>query len=342
MRRLYNRIRRVLQFLQRENLHRLLLIILLLILLSTVGLAIFEPNTSLVNAFWWSIVTLTTVGYGDITPTTIAGRMIGILIMFFGIGILGMFTATIASIFVERKLKEDRGMRSFDFRDHIILCEWNHRAREILQEFRSDPRTEVTPVVLIADIEAKPVDDDNLFFIQGDVNEEALKRANLERAGTVVVLGDDGLEANARDAKAILTTLTVESLNPDAYTIVELVDEANVRHCERAHANEIIVGSEFSSKLIARAALDHGISKVLSELLSSRYGNDLFKVPVPKPMVGKPFVDVFSEMKRSQGSIVLALQKAADTRVITNPPVDLQVDDGDHLIVIAAGRPQVQ
>ena len=48
-----------------------------------------------------------------------------VLELFFGIGILGMFTATVAGVFVEKKLKEDKGMTSFNLKDHIIICEWN-------------------------------------------------------------------------------------------------------------------------------------------------------------------------------------------------------------------------
>ena len=89
----------------------------------------------------------------------------------------------------------------------------------------------------------KPVDDADLHFISGSVTEENLKRANVQDATTVVILGDDALEANARDAKVVLSTLTVETFNPEAYTIVELVNKENVQHCERARADEVIVGS---------------------------------------------------------------------------------------------------
>ncbi|NIW78576.1 MAG: hypothetical protein GWN16_03545 [Calditrichae bacterium] len=198
---------------------------------------------------------------------------------------------------------------------------------------------ETAAIVLIAKTESKPLDDENVFFIQGTVTEENLKRANLQQARTVVILGDDQLETNARDAQVVLATLTVESINPNVYTIVELVDEANVPHCERAHADEIIVGSEFSSRLISRASLNHGISKVLSELLSSRYGNDLYKVPVPTPLQGKSFIEVFTEMKRQKNNIVLAIQKDDGAKVIANPGNDYPVEKGDFLIVISQDAP---
>ena len=160
----------IIKFVIKENLHRILLIMFLLIVFGAVGMAIFEPNVNWDNALWWSIVTLTTVGYGDIAPTTFGGRIVGSIIMILGIGILGMFTATIASVFVEQKLKVNRGMSNYDFTNHTIICEWNYRAKEILRELRSDSRVLDQPIILIADIDEKPVNDENLHFIKGEVD----------------------------------------------------------------------------------------------------------------------------------------------------------------------------
>ncbi len=333
-----NMIRDVIHFIVRENLHRILLIMLALILFGAVGMAITEPGVNWDNALWWSIVTLTTVGYGDIAPTTFAGRLIGAVIMILGIGILGMFTATIASVFVEKKLRMNRGMSAFNFENHTIICEWNHRAAEILRELRADARLAGRPVVLIADIPEKPVDDEHLYFIKGDISEENLVRANLAAAHTVVILGDDSLDTNARDAQVVLATLTVESLNREVYTIVELVSERNVPHCQRANANEIIVGDEFSSRLIARAALDHGISKVMAELLSSRFGNDLVQIPLPPEFANQPFLKVFTEMKRTRDCIVVAIYRKERESVIANPPVNLVLESDDQLVVVAQNK----
>ena len=190
----------------------------------------------------------------------------------------------------------------------------------------------------LAETKSKPLDADDLYFLQGSVTEETLPRANLQEAGTVVILGNDTLSPDSRDARVVLAVLTIESLNPDAYTIVELVDEANVKHCERARADEIIVGSEFSSRLISRAAVDHGITKLLSELLSLQVGNDLSKIPLPEEMAGKSFIDIFSEFKRNANYTVLAVQRGELGEVFSNPPADFVLAGGDNLIVIKSGE----
>ena len=334
-----DRIRAFWEFLHRENLLRLCSVIVVLIVGGAIGLAYFEDDRSFPDALWWATVTLTTVGFGDIFPTTFGGRAIGVVLMFFGIGVLGMFTATIAGVFVEKRLRKERGMGSYDLEGHIILCEWNDRTREILRDLRADPRSSRSPILLLADTETKPIEDEHLYFVRGDVTEENLARACVEKAATVVIVGDRRLDYTARDAKAVLSTLTVETLNPDVYSIVELSNEDNVRHCERAHADEIIVGAEFSSRLISSATLDHGVTKILSEILSAHYGNDLITVPVPPALAGQPFLTLFSEMKRDQGMIVMAIQPHGRHEVVTNPGADVIVDGDDRLVVVSS-RPE--
>ena len=335
---LYLKLQRIWIFLEKENFIRLVILIVAIVSLSTIGIYLAEPDISLIDSLWWTIVTLTTVGYGDITPITTIGRLIAIIDMIIGIAILGIFSATLASILVDQKIKDDLGMNSYQFEQHIIICEWNYRAETIIKELRIDPKIQEKPIVLIADIEHKPLEDRHLFFVRGQVSDETLNRANLKEAKTVIILGDDKLDYKNRDAKVILATLTVESINKNSYTIVELVDKSYVPTCRRANADEIIVTSQLSSRLISKAAINHGISEAVSEILSYEYGSQLYKVPLPKSEVGLSFIDVFVRMKQTYQMIIIAIQRGEEGTVISNPPSEYKFNENDYLIVIAASE----
>ncbi len=326
----------LLAFLRRENLFRLMGVIAALVLVGAAGLTYFEEDRPFHDALWWAIVTLTTVGFGDISPTSFGGRVIGVVLMFFGIGVLGTFTGTIASAFVAQRQRKDRGMGECDLEGHIILCGWNYRTQEILKDLRADSRSAVDPIALVADVESNPAsDDDHLCFVRGSETEDDLKRAGIEKAKTVVLVGDRSQDYQARDAKAVLAVLTVKSLNQKVYTIVELAGEENVRHCKQAKADEIVVSADLCSHVISTATLDHGISTVLHELLSAQKGHDLVTEPVPEGYDGRSFIDVLSELKRKKGMIALAIQRYGIGEIVTNPDASFPVKTDDRLVVIS-------
>ncbi len=333
---LKNWIEDVWEFLETENFLRPLIIIIVIVVISSLSLSLVEPNLSLFDSFWWAIVTLTTVGYGDVTPKTFPGRFIAFVDMLVGIGVLTLLTATVASILVEKKITQDLGMHSYSFEKHIILCEWNYRAEIIIQELRLKADIEKTPIVLIADIERKPIKDKYLFFVKGEVCDETLHQANVEKAKTVIILGDENLAYKQRDAKVILSTLIVESINEQAYTIVELVNEHNIETCKRANADEIIVSSKLSSNLISSAAIHHGISNVISDIVTYEYGSQLFKIAIPESEVGNLFIDIFMRMKKDEQSTVIAIQQGDEGKTISNPSPDYKLKNNDYLIYIAS------
>ena len=88
-----------------------------LIFLGGIGFALYEPDkgtfwTRLGVGLWWAIVTITTVGYGDVVPQTIPGRLVGVCLMISGLVSISLVTATVASIFVQRKLRREKGLEA--------------------------------------------------------------------------------------------------------------------------------------------------------------------------------------------------------------------------------------
>lgn len=122
----------------RKPLSQVVAITLIVIFISASLVAYFEGMRgdsnidSIWDGIWWSVVTIGTVGYGDKYPVSSAGRVIGMLLIFCGIGLMSVFTATIASIFVERRMKEGRGLDTIKDKDHGVICGWNQHTDEVL------------------------------------------------------------------------------------------------------------------------------------------------------------------------------------------------------------------
>ena len=323
----------------RNRIVRLFCLTIITLFIGGIGLHFFEKTPRIIDAFWWSFVTITTVGYGDITPSTIGGRIIGVVVMVFGIGILGMFTATIASAFVDTKLKEGKGMNGVKVKEHFIICGWSYKAKEIIAELRADKKVKNKPIVIVADIPEKPIEDENTFFIHGEVDVDILKKANLKDTSVVMILTDEELDSYSRDAKVVLNTLTIRKLNPNVYICVEISDSRNMQHGKLAGADEIIVIGELSGNLLVQAALDHGITKIITELVSNKYGNELYKVKPPESFVGMQFIDLLKLIKEKYNAIIVAIESGEDNKLVANPPMKYTIQPEDYLVLIAHERP---
>ncbi len=95
---------------------------------------------SLKDAVWWAFVTSTTVGYGDYYPKSNAGRLTGILLMFFGVSLVGVVTGNIASALVEQQLKEGRGLKELNLKNHFIICGWKRDMASVLSSIMEKNR----------------------------------------------------------------------------------------------------------------------------------------------------------------------------------------------------------
>ena len=110
------------------------------------------PITEKETPFWWAIVTMTTVGYGDFYPATPEGRFFAVIIMFAGISLVSLLTATISSIYLAKRIREDKGLEKININDHIILCGWNKNAESIIDSLRNLTDQKTLELVLINEI----------------------------------------------------------------------------------------------------------------------------------------------------------------------------------------------
>jgi len=135
--------------------------------------------------------------------------------------------------------------------------------------------------------------------------------------------------------------MTVKNAAPYLYTCVELMDPKNMDHCTMAKADEIIIVGELSTNLLVQAAMNHGITRLISELVSNRYGNDLYKVKVPSYLIGKSFFQALCDLKEKEDIICIGIEDKAGSTLKSNPDNDYILKTKDYMVVISLDRPNL-
>lgn len=327
---LFANIRVIWRALKREKVPQLFALCLIIIVIGTLGFFIFEvllspegANTpkevlnGLSDSFWWTCVTLTTVGYGDYTPKTLMGRASGIFVMFAGIVALSLITAIIASILVERKIREDKGLESVNLTQHIVICGWNEHGPDILTVIK---QAEDSPkiVALINELEEDHINeikyknrgDLEIHFIKGDfVNESVLERANIPECNSVILLSDTSgkRDRSKSDERVILATLAIKNMAEKVRVTAELLDGENESHLRRAKADEIIVRGRYSSFFLAHSALNPGVLSLMEGILSIDKKHQIVKMEVPQRLIGHTFRELFDFVRNEYKAILIGI-----------------------------------
>ena len=266
--------------------------------------------------FWWAIVTMTTVGYGDYAPSTSEGRIFAVLVMFAGISLTAMFTAVISSIFVAKRIREDKGLEKVNVKNHIILCGWNRNADKIIDSIQYLSEGRRKDLVLINDLDEETVArlktryrDIHLHFVAGDyTSEQILQRASLEEADTIIIIPSDvdGTIQNP-DEKTILATLTIKGLEPNKRLIAYLYSRENLTHIKRANADEVVISDDFGAFMLASHVMDPGIPQTLNRLLDNVSENRFKRMDIPNKFVGQSFDNLFNHFRNINGSLLVGL-----------------------------------
>ena len=266
--------------------------------------------------FWWAIVTMTTVGYGDYAPSTSEGRIFAVLVMFAGISLTAMFTAVISSIFVAKRIREDKGLEKVNVKNHIILCGWNRNADKIIDSIQYLSEGRRKDLVLINDLDEETIArlktryrDIHLHFVAGDyTSEQILQRASLEDADTIIIIPSD-VDASIQnpDEKTILATLTIKGLEPNKRLIAYLYSRDNLTHIKRANADEVVISDDFGAYMLASHVVDPGIPQILNRLLDNVSENRFKRVDIPSEFVGQSFNNLFDHFRNKNGSLLIGV-----------------------------------
>ena len=284
-----------------------------------------EPNwlDTYFHTFWWSIVTFTTVGYGDVSPETHLGKFLTIIIMLLNFGVVTLLGGAVASVLVAKRLTGDDTLDESKFNGHLVIAGWNSYVPSILKLI--DANKDATDVVILVNETDRDIIQrvttgyerlDIHHIPENFTHESVLRKAFLEKAGAFMILPDNsGLLPHEEpdEDKTVLTCLTAKSISESCNVIAHVLDPETVSHLQRANANEIVIPDEHVPHLLAKHVTDPGVPQFFDDLiLQEEKDKGLQEVKIPRSLNGQSHnkISAFYKFKYNWLLVGYAIRKA--------------------------------
>jgi voltage-gated potassium channel len=286
---------------------------------------------SLLDCFYYSTVSLTTTGYGDITPVSATGRLINVLVMTpLRVLFLVVLVGTTLEVLTERSRQAFRieKWRS-KVRDHVVVVGFGTKGRAAVKTLLGDENVEPNRVVVV-DTDQRVLDAAaalGLVTVHGSATRsDVLRVAGVQRARAVVV-------ATNRDDSAVLVTLTARELAPKAHIVASVRETENVHLLKQSGASQVVVSSETAGRLLGMATATPVVVDMVEDLLTPQTGLAITERPVePAEEGGSP---------RHLADIVLGVVRDGTLHRVDSPQVDA-IEPGDRLLYVRKVTPADQ
>ena len=302
--------------------------------IGTIGYTSIE-GWDVVDSFYMTIITLTTVGYGEVRELSLAGRMFTVALLLVGVGMVFYGAATIAEARFEERIRQIFGRRKLvkeldKLENHHIICGYGRIGSTVAGEYAR----ESMPHVIIESDESitSHLDQEGKLVILGDATlDETLIEAQVEKAKSLVC-------ALPTDAENVFVTLTARALNPNLFILSRAARESSIGKMEAAGANRVVSPYTMGGMRIAQSVLRPKLAGFIDEVISHATTDlDFDEVTVPEGsnLVGMALRE--SEISQETGVYLLSIRHSSG-EMRFNPGPDFLIQAGDHLY--ALGTPE--
>jgi len=311
---------------------RLALAFLALIVTIGTGGYILIEQWSVFDSLYMTLITLTTVGFGEVRPLSEAGRTFTMFLIAVGVFNGGFTITAIAQLVLEGQLQAILGKRKMEkkvkkLKDHIILCGYGRVGKQVAGEFA---RREESFVVVEKDASLIPDNPaDGLVFVIGNASEdEILEYAGIERARAIVSTIPD-------DAENVYLSLTARQINPKLFIIARADTELAKKKLVRAGANKVVCPHELGGTQMAMATLRPNVVDFMRLAAftteDKSLGIEEISIKQGGALTGKTIIE--AAIKSKYDAIVVGLRKNTGQTVF-NPSGGTAMEAGDILIVL--------
>ncbi|MER7543961.1 NAD-binding protein [Spirillospora sp. NPDC127506] len=277
---------------------------------------------SLLDAFYYATVTVSTTGYGDITPVGDAARFVNIVFITpVRVLFLIVLVGTTLEVLAERTREDWRKSRwRARVRDHIVVAGYGTKGRSAIKTLLNTGVDRGSIVVVDPDprVVAEAAEAGFVSIVGDATRSSVLRQAAVQRAREIVV-------ASARDDTAVLITLTARQLNPRAGIQASVRESENVPLLRQSGADRVVTSSEAAGRLLGMSSSQPSVSQVIEDLLDQGSGLDLVAREARPDEVGGPLGAVRQP--------ALAVVRDGRTLPFDHPECTI-IEPGDRLIVV--------
>ncbi|MCD6291867.1 MAG: ion transporter [Deltaproteobacteria bacterium] len=304
-----------------------------------------QPGIDLADSIWWAMVTMTTVGYGDLYPQTEVGRyLIAYPCMLLGIAIIGYLLGMAAESVFDHITKKKRGLVQITKENHIIICNFPNLDKliRLTAELRLHPAYKDSFFVIISDTITKlpeSLPSNEFAFVYGNpTSEPVLQKANLKAAAGLFILAADPSNSDA-DSITFAIASVIELLRQEYHysfkVVAELIHQENFALLQKAKVNGIVTPEGLTDCLLAQEFLYPGIHEIITQIISNKIGSQFYILDTK--LAGHKVADIqVAVLKHPANLQVIGIIKAGKT--ILNPAKDITIDQHDKLIMLAESR----
>ena len=291
-----------------------------------------SPIDTLFEAVYWSIVTISTVGYGDIAPITNEGRVVAILVITAGIAVLAFTTSLVVSAFTEKldEIREEKTIENISkLNKFYLICGYDRVAKEVCHKFTKHNKS----LIILDDREdkiqeAKRDGYQALFYDPG--KEDSYKKLNIDmtkQLRAVLLLYED-------DVANVYASLTIRSINKDIFILSALMQDINRKKLEYAGINKIV----YPQKLVGLMTKDLVNKPVAFEVINQLRNKDSH-TQIDELQITSRIIENFQTIGDLQNKkfsvLLLGVYKKSSEQFYFNPIESTILECGDYLLVIS-------
>ena len=309
-----------------------MLALLALLAAGTLGYTLIE-GWSLFESFYMTIITLSTVGYAELSPLSDSGRLFTSILILMGVGTVFYTVTAVFGYVVEQGFQGTLGRRRMErqmdrLKDHYIICGYGHVGEEVAGIIGGTG----SPMVVV-DVDGSAIKRamaSGYPALHGNASSDAiLGKAGIARARALIA-------AASSDAENVFITLSARRMNPDVYVVARAYGEDAAPKIESAGPNKVVLPVRIGGKHMAMMAMRPRLVSFIDTYFG-RSSNPLeledIVVTEDSPAANK----LVAEIESALGLTVLALRKA-DNRLFPKPAANLGVSAGDELVVLGARK----